>query len=51
MALNGDISPLATAKARGRNILHQQGDTKRFIRARVDTAPNIYFELFGQQSF
>ena len=40
-----------TARARGRNILHQQGGTKRFIWARVDTAPDIFFELFGQQSF
>ena len=42
---------LVTARVRGRNILHQQGGTKRFIRARVDTAPDIFFELFGQQSF
>ena len=43
---------LATARVRGRNILHQQGGTKRFIRARVDTVPVInFFELFGQQSF
>ena len=42
---------LATARVRGRNILHQQGGTKRFIRARVDTVPDIFFELFGQQSF
>ena len=42
---------LATARVMGRNILHQQGGTKRFIRARVDTAPDIFFELFGEQSF
>ena len=42
---------LATARVRGRNILHQQGGTKRFIPAPVDTAPDIFFELFGQQSF
>ena len=35
----------------GRNILHQQGGTKRFIPARVNTAPDIFIELFGQQSF
>ena len=34
---------LATAKVRGRNTLHQQGDTKGFIRARVDTAPDTIF--------
>ena len=43
---------LATARVRGRNILHERsGGTKRFIRARVDTASDIFFELFGQQSF
>ena len=34
---------LATARVRGQNILHQQGGTKRFIRARVDTAPDMFF--------
>ena len=42
---------LATARIRARNILYQPGDTKHFIRARVDAPPDIFLELFGHQSF
>ena len=41
---------MATARVRARNILHQRGGTKHFIRARVDAPPDIFLELFGHQS-
>ena len=40
---------LATSRVRAQNILHQQGGTKQFIRARVGTPSDIFLELFGQQ--
>ena len=40
----------AIARDRARNILRQQGSTKQFIRARVDTPSDIFLKSFGQQS-
>ena len=36
---------LATARVIARNILHQQGGTKQFIRVSVDAPSNIFFKV------
>ena len=45
------ISAPGHSKSEGAKYPPSTRGTKRFIRARVDTAPDIFFELFGQQSF